>query len=169
MHCKIHPRRILDLAVALALAGPWEVRSDLASAYARANAGAAPGIDLAPCLRWAFRETHGIPVFQEQVMLAARDVAGFDLFEANELRRALGKKEPRALREFRERFVRGAAAGRGVPEGEASRAFDELAYYCAYTFQKAHAIPEALLAWRTAFLKERHPREFRRAWEEIRA
>ncbi|MBC7985983.1 MAG: DNA polymerase III subunit alpha, partial [Sphingomonadaceae bacterium] len=114
-----------------------------------------PHPDLAPVLR----ETYGIFVYQEQVMEAAKVLAGFTLGEADLLRRAMGKKIKSEMDAQRERFVSGAVE-RGTERMKADALFDLIAKFAGYGFNKSHAAAYALIAYQTAWLKTYYREEF---------
>jgi len=105
------------------------------------------------------RETYGIFVYQEQVMEAARVLAGYSLGEADLLRRAMGKKIKSEMDAQRERFVTGCAANR-IARPKANELFDLIDKFAGYGFNKSHAAAYALVAYQTAWLKAHHPVEF---------
>ncbi|HEX8663740.1 MAG TPA: DNA polymerase III subunit alpha [Beijerinckiaceae bacterium] len=105
------------------------------------------------------KETFGIIVYQEQVMEAAKLLAGYSLGEADLLRRAMGKKIKSEMDAQRERFVSGCVE-RGLSKAQASEIFDLLAKFADYGFNKSHAAAYALIAYQTAYLKANHPVEF---------
>ncbi|MBW6394219.1 MAG: DNA polymerase III subunit alpha [Thermus sp.] len=102
-------------------------------------------------LRPILEETYGIPVYQEQIMQIASQVAGYSLGEADLLRRAMGKKKVEEMQKHRERFVRGARE-RGVPEEEANRLFDMLEAFANYGFNKCLPGRARVLDYRTGKL-----------------
>ncbi len=112
-----------------------------------------------PLLEDVLRETYGIIVYQEQVMQAARVLAGFSLGDADLLRRAMGKKIQAEMTAQRARFVEGAAANAIEPK-RASELFDLIDKFAGYGFNKSHAAAYALIAYQTAWLKAHHPVEF---------
>jgi DNA polymerase-3 subunit alpha len=114
-----------------------------------------PHVKLEPILK----ETFGIIVYQEQVMEAAKLLAGYSLGEADLLRRAMGKKIKAEMDAQRDRFVSGSVE-RGLSKAQASEIFDLLAKFADYGFNKSHAAAYALIAYQTAYLKANHPVEF---------
>jgi DNA polymerase III subunit alpha len=112
-----------------------------------------------PALEGILRETHGIMIYQEQVMQIAQVLAGYSLGNADLLRRAMGKKIPAEMEAQRQLFVEGAAA-RGVAAGLADHIFDQMAKFAGYGFNKSHAAAYALIAYQTAYLKANYPVEF---------
>ena len=106
------------------------------------------------------RETYGVMVYQEQVMEAAKIIAGYTLGGADMLRRAMGKKDPEAMAQERGKFVAGARRLHGIDEKTSDAIFDILNKFAGYGFNKSHSAAYALLSYQTAFLKANHPVEF---------
>jgi DNA polymerase III subunit alpha len=113
-----------------------------------------------PDLRPVLEATYGVPVYQEQVMRMAQEVAGYSLGEADLLRRAMGKKKLEEMVAQRKRFVEGAAKSKGMAEGLANEIFDTMEKFAGYGFNKSHAAAYALIGYQTAFLKCHFPVEF---------
>ncbi|HEX8641691.1 MAG TPA: DNA polymerase III subunit alpha [Allosphingosinicella sp.] len=112
-----------------------------------------------PLLEDVLKETYGIFVYQEQVMEAAKVLAGYSLGEADLLRRAMGKKIQAEMDAQRDRFVSGCAAN-AIPAAKAGELFDLIDKFAGYGFNKSHAAAYALVAYQTAWLKAHHPVEF---------
>jgi len=112
-----------------------------------------------PKLEPVLKETFGVIVYQEQVMEAARVLAGYSLGEADLLRRAMGKKIKAEMAKQQDRFVRGAVE-QGIEKNQAQTIFDLLAKFADYGFNKSHAAAYALVAYQTAYLKANFPVEF---------
>ncbi|HEY0084299.1 MAG TPA: DNA polymerase III subunit alpha, partial [Allosphingosinicella sp.] len=112
-----------------------------------------------PLLEKVLKETYGIFVYQEQVMEAARVLAGYSLGEADLLRRAMGKKIKAEMDAQRERFVTGCAAN-DIGRPKANELFDLIDKFAGYGFNKSHAAAYALVAYQTAWLKAHYPVEF---------
>jgi len=112
-----------------------------------------------PAVAPVLRETHGIMVYQEQVMQIAQVVGGYSLAEADLLRRAMGKKKPEEMAEQREIFIAGALKG-GSSKEQAGNLFDLMEKFAGYGFNKSHAAAYALIAYQTAYLKAHHPAAF---------
>ena len=113
-----------------------------------------------PLLEPICRETYGILVYQEQVMQAARVLAGYTLGGADLLRRAMGKKNKEEMARQRAVFVAGCATVNRIPEPEAHAIFDLLEEFAEYGFNKSHAAAYAVVAYQTAYLKANYPVEF---------
>ena len=106
------------------------------------------------------QETYGVIVYQEQVMQIANIIAGYSLGEADLLRRAMGKKKAEEMAAQREKFVSGARAKGFKDEKKITRIFDLMEQFAGYGFNKSHSAAYAVLAYRTAYLKARHPQYF---------
>jgi DNA polymerase-3 subunit alpha len=115
-----------------------------------------PHLLLEPVLK----ETYGIFVYQEQVMEAAKVLAGFSLGEADLLRRAMGKKIKSEMDAQRAGFVAGCERVNAIPKAKANELFDLIDKFAGYGFNKSHAAAYALIAYQTAWLKAHHPVEF---------
>lgn len=104
-------------------------------------------------------ETYGIIVYQDQVLKLVQALAGFSLGKADVLRRAMGKKDPKAMAEMKAEFLDGAEQN-GVTKKTADRVWELLLPFAGYAFNKAHAVCYGLLAYQTAYLKANYPIEF---------
>ena len=113
-----------------------------------------------PLLEDVLRETYGIFVYQEQVMEAAKVLAGFSLGEADLLRRAMGKKIKSEMDAQRAGFVAGCERVNKIPAAKANELFDLIDKFAGYGFNKSHAAAYALVAYQTAWLKAHHRHEF---------
>src|SRR5262249_24411278 len=112
-----------------------------------------------PKLEPILRETYGVIIYQEQVMQIAQVLAGYSLAQADQLRRAMGKKIRKEMEAQRKGFVSGSIA-RGVEPAQAEAIFDLLARFADYGFNKSHAAAYALVAYQTAYMKANYPVEF---------
>src|SRR5271170_4086091 len=114
---------------------------------------------LLPELEGILKDSLGVIVYQEQVMRIANVLASYSLGEADLLRRAMGKKDPLAMAQQRDRFMNGAAE-RGLPKAAVGEIFDRMAKFSGYGFNKSHSAAYALVAYQTAWLKTHYPVEF---------
>lgn len=106
------------------------------------------------------RETYGIMVYQEQVMEAAKVIAGYTLGGADMLRRAMGKKDADAMAKERTKFVEGAKRINNIDEKVAHSIFDILNKFAGYGFNKSHSAAYAVLSYQTGYLKANYPVQF---------
>lgn len=105
------------------------------------------------------KPTKGVLIYQEQVMQIVQIMAGYSLGQADILRRIMGKKIPAEMQAQREVFVKGCLENK-IKEEEANEAFDKIAKFAEYGFNKSHAIAYSILTYQTAWLKAHYPKEF---------
>ncbi|MDI4644573.1 DNA polymerase III subunit alpha [Cohnella hashimotonis] len=151
------PKSFEDIVsvVALYRPGPMDFIPQFIKTMHGEIAAEYPHPDLEPILR----DTHGIIVYQEQIMQIASRMAGFSLGEADLLRRAVGKKKREILDEQRAHFVKGSQ-GQGYTDEEANRVYDMILRFADYGFPRAHAAAYGVLAFQTAYLKAHYPVPF---------
>ena len=149
--------RIEDLIALVALYRPGPM--DNIPTYCRRKLGLEDPTYLHPGMEPYLAETHGIIVYQEQVMQVAQALSGYSLGEADLLRRAMGKKIKAEMDAQRDRFVKGAIENK-IKKDVASEIFDLLAKFADYGFNKSHAAAYAIVAFQTAYLKANFPVEF---------
>ena len=154
---KLKPKNINDLAAMNALyrPGPMKLIPDfIDKRFARK-----PITYLHPKMENTLKETYGIIVYQEQVMQIARDVAGFSLAEADNMRKAMGKKIKEKMMEIKVKFIEGALKN-DVTKKVATEIFDLILDFADYGFNKSHGVAYSILAFYTAYLKTHFPLEF---------
>ena len=113
-----------------------------------------------PILEEICRETYGVMVYQEQVMEAAKIIAGYTLGGADMLRRAMGKKDADAMAKERAKFVEGAKRVNNIDAKTADSIFDILNKFAGYGFNKSHSAAYAVLSYQTGYLKANYPVQF---------
>lgn len=155
----MRPRSIEDMAAAVALNRPGVIEGGATDLYMKRRRGEEPITYLLPELEPVLKETHGVIVYQDQVMQIAAQAAGFSLGAADLLRAAMGKKDKAKMAAQRARFIEGAVA-RGVPEKTAIDLFDYIDYFAGYGFNKAHSVAYGLISFQTAYCKAHFPLEF---------
>lgn len=154
---KMKPDRIEDLIALVALYRPGPI--DNIPKYIACKHGRDKPHYLHPSLEPILSGTYGVMTFQEDVMLIARELAGYSLGQADELRKAMGKKIKEKMAEHRVKFIAGAAE-RGIPQDTADAIFEQAAKFAGYGFNKAHAAAYGQVAFQTAWLKAHYPLEF---------
>ena len=112
-----------------------------------------------PQLEPILKDTYGVIVYQEQVMLIAQTLGNYSLGGADLLRRAMGKKKPEEMAKEREKFLQGAKENK-LDQKKAEAVFDLMEKFAAYGFNKSHSAAYALVAYHTAYLKAHYPVEF---------
>ena len=151
------PTRIEDIIAEVALYRPGPM--ELIPTYTARKTGREhfeyPDRRLEPILG----PTHGVMVYQEQVMQIAQVIGGYTLGSADLLRRAMGKKNKEEMAEQRDVFIAGAERN-GLTRAKATALFDLMEKFAGYGFNKSHAAAYALVAYQTAYLKAHHPAAF---------
>ena len=113
-----------------------------------------------PEMEKRLKETYGITVYQEQVMLLSRDLAGFTRGQSDELRKAMGKKLKDKMEALHAKFIEGAQKNGFGPIAKLEQIWADWAKFAEYAFNKSHATCYSLVAYQTAYLKAHYPAEF---------
>jgi DNA polymerase-3 subunit alpha len=165
---KAKPSRFDDLIALNALYRPGPLGAGVVDSFVNRRHGREEITYQVPQMEPILSDTYGVIAYQEQVMRVARDVGGFTMGEADVLRKAMGKKDPKVMAAQRDRFVKGAREN-GLTEKKAGEIFDLLAYFAGYGFNKSHSTTYALLAYQTGYLKANYPWHFMAALLTIEA
>ncbi|MEG1980336.1 MAG: hypothetical protein RR060_06390, partial [Victivallaceae bacterium] len=112
-----------------------------------------------PLMEPILKETYGVMLYQEQVMQTASALAGFTMGEADQLRRAMGKKKPEVLKKMGDSFREGAVKN-GIPADTATYIFELMEKFAGYGFNKSHSAAYGVVSYQTAWLKANYPVEF---------
>jgi DNA polymerase III subunit alpha len=155
---KMKPDRVEDLIALVALYRPGPM--DNIPKYIACKHGREKPFYLHPALEPILSGTFGVMTYQEDVMLMARELAGYSLGQADELRRAMGKKIKEQMDAQRAKFIEGAKKLKNMEEDIAEQIFDQAEKFAGYGFNKAHAAAYAQVAYQTAWLKANYPVEF---------
>ncbi|HZP46009.1 MAG TPA: DNA polymerase III subunit alpha [Candidatus Binataceae bacterium] len=155
----LKPSCFEDVIAAISLFRPGTLDAGMVEPFVRRKHGKEPVEYDHPLLEPVLRDTHGVIIYQEQVMRAAQSLAGYTLEEADILRAAMGKKNIAVMQKERERFVTGAVRN-GVDRTLAASIFEKIATFASYGFNRSHAAAYALTSYTTAYLKAHYPREF---------
>jgi DNA polymerase-3 subunit alpha len=115
---------------------------------------------LHPKLEPILAPTYSVACYQEQIMLIAREIAGFSMSQADELRKVMGKKQKEKIPFYREKFVAGAIATSDIDANLAEEIFKFVEPFAGYGFNKSHAVAYGWIAYQTAYLKANHPRAY---------
>lgn len=154
---KLKPEDFEDLVALVALYRPGPM--DWIPDYIDGKHGRRKPNYLHPKLQPILGKTHGVAVYQEQVMQIARDLAGFSMGEADVLRKAMGKKKADLLAEQKEKFVKGCVKN-NIDEALAEKIFAFIEPFAGYGFNRSHAACYALIGYQTAYLKAHYPVQF---------
>jgi DNA polymerase-3 subunit alpha len=165
---KAKPERLDDLIALNALYRPGPLKSGMVDDWVARKQGKTEVKYELQQLEPILSDTYGVIAYQEQVMRIAQALAGFSLGQADVLRKAMGKKDPKVMAKQREAFMEGARA-KGINEKKATKIFDLMEYFAGYGFNKSHSTAYAFLAYQTAYLKANYPWHFAAALLTIEA
>src|SRR5438132_2586580 len=150
----MRPQSFGDVSAAVALFRPGPMVN--IPAFIARKQGREPIEYMHERLEPILRETYGVMIYQEQVMMAARELAGFTMSEADILRAAMGKKDKAKMAKLRTKFVDGTIE-RGIPKATAEALFDGIAKFAEYGFNRAHSAAYAVISYQTAYLNANFP------------
>jgi error-prone DNA polymerase len=157
---RLRPRKFYDLVVEVALIRPGPIQGGSVHPYIRRRNGEEPVTYLHPLLENSLSKTLGVPLFQEQLMQMAIDVAGFTPAEADQLRQAMGSKRSRSRMErLKERLYDGMAQ-RGIRGPIADEIFNKMAAFANYGFPESHSVSFAYLVYASSYIKLHEPAIF---------
>lgn len=153
----IEPNKISDIVAMVALYRPGPM--DLIPSFIEAKKNTKKIRYLHKDLKPILEETYGVPVYQEQVMAIAHDFAGYTMGEADNLRRAMGKKKKELMQKEKQKFIRGAVE-KGYSKSISEQIFNFIEKFASYGFNKPHSACYGLIAYWTAYMKANFPVEF---------
>jgi len=156
---KLRPEVFEDLVALVALYRPGPLGSNMVDDFVNGKHGKGKIKYFLPQLEPILKETYGVILYQEQVMKIAQLLAKYTMAEADELRKAVGKKKPEVLARNRAKFIDGATAN-GVDPKKAETLFSLIEKFGGYGFNKSHSAAYALIAYQTAYLKAHYPVQF---------
>jgi len=157
---RLKPRKFYDLVVEVALIRPGPIQGGSVHPYIRRRNGLEEATYLHDLLKPTLEKTLGVPLFQEQLMQMAIDVAGFTPADADQLRRAMGNKRSlEKMQELRDRLFDGMAE-RGLTGDAARQTWIQLQAFANYGFPESHAISFAVLVYASSWLKRYYPGAF---------
>ncbi len=157
---RLKPRTFYDLVVEIALIRPGPIQGGSVHPYIRRRNGQEPVTYLHPLLEKSLGKTLGVPLFQEQLMQMAIDVAGFSPSESDELRQAMGSKRSAARMErLRERLFAGMAE-RGISGDVADEIYVKMKAFANYGFPESHSVSFAYLVYASSWIKYHEPAAF---------
>ncbi len=156
---KLKPNCFEDLIAMVALYRPGPLGSGMVDSFIKRKHGVEQFKYDFPQLEPILKDTYGVIVYQEQVMLIAQTLANYSLGGADLLRRAMGKKKPEEMAKQKQIFMAGAKENK-LNSKKAEAVFDLMEKFAAYGFNKSHSAAYALIAYQTAYLKAHYPVEF---------
>ncbi len=156
---RLKPEKFDDLIALVALYRPGPLGSNMIDEFIKGKHGEKEIEYPLPELEPILKETYGVILYQEQAMKIAQTISGYTLAEADELRKAIGKKKIHLIKKHRERFIQGAIS-RGFERKTIEKLFDLIEHFGGYGFNKSHSAAYAMIAYQTAFLKAHYPQQF---------
>jgi DNA polymerase-3 subunit alpha len=156
---RLKPACFDDVTALVALYRPGPLDSGMVDDFVERKHGRRPVHYLVAQLEPILKETYGVIVYQEQVMQIAGALASYSMAEADDLRKAMGKKIAEIMARHRQRFIDGATKN-GIEPAKAESIFDLMEKFGGYGFNKSHSAAYALIAFQTAYLKAHYPVEF---------
>ena len=156
---RLKPENFSDIVALVALYRPGPLNSGMADDYINRKNGRESIAYQHTNLKKVLNETYGVFVYQEQVMEAAQVLASYSLGDADNLRRAMGKKKADVMEEEKGTFVAGCK-NNNIPENKAIEIFDNIEKFAGYGFNKSHSAAYAFIAYQTAYLKTHFPSHF---------
>ena len=156
---KMKIEKFEDIIALLALYRPGPLRSGMVDDFINVKNNRTEIKYIDNSLKYILEETYGIILYQEQVMKIVSEMANYSLGEADELRRAIGKKNPELMKKNREKFVTNAQKN-GVLSKKANEIYDLVEKFGGYGFNKSHSAAYALIVYWTAYFKANYPLEF---------
>ncbi|MBF6061807.1 error-prone DNA polymerase [Nocardia terpenica] len=158
---RLKPREFYDLVVEVALIRPGPIQGGSVHPFIRRRNRLEKWEVEHEALRNSLERTYGVPLFQEQLMQMAVDIAGFTAAEADQLRRAMGsKRSPERMERLRERFYRGMREVNGITGELADRIYEKVYAFANFGFPESHSQSFASLVFYSAWFKLHHPAAF---------
>lgn len=155
----LRPSTFEEIVALLALYRPGPLESGMVEDYVKRKHREVPVKYMLPELQSILHETHGVILYQEQVMEIASKVAGFSMGQADLLRQAMGKKKSKEMQLQKEFFIKGAVE-KGISRHKAVELFNLCAKFAGYGFNKSHSTAYGVISYQTAYLKANYPTEF---------
>lgn len=167
--CKaLKPDNILELAALISIIRPGTLKAfvdgkSMTQHYVDRKHGKDPVPSLHPSIDSILEETYGVIVYQEQAMEIAVKMADFNLQEADDLRKAIGKKKADLMKQVRIKFISGSEQN-GIETEKATEIFNMIEKSARYSFNKSHAVAYAKMAYWSAYLKNHYIDKFMKNW-----
>ncbi len=156
---KMKPDHFRDIIATNALYRPGPLEGGMVDDYVQVKLGRKKAAYLHPVMKDVLEETHGVMVYQEQVMRILNRLGGIDLADAYTCIKAISKKKLETIAKYQQQFIAGSKA-KGLTEKQAAELFELIAKFAGYGFNKSHSTAYALIAYMTAYLKAHHSLEF---------
>lgn len=152
----LKPDRFEDLIALVALYRPGPLSAGMHTSYCDRKHGREKVEYPHPVLEEVLKETYGLYIYQEQVMNISRSLCGFSQSEADNLRKAMGKKQIAVLQKMQDKFINGAWELHQFDRDKCERMWNDILGFAAYCFNKSHSACYGLIAYWTAYMKANH-------------
>ncbi|MBA3686427.1 MAG: DNA polymerase III subunit alpha, partial [Planctomycetes bacterium] len=152
----LKPDRFEDLIALVALYRPGPLMAGMHTSYCNRKHGLEKVDYPHPVLEKSLKETYGLYIYQEQVMNISRELCGFSPAEADDLRKAMGKKDINVLKKLEEKFIEGAWTTNQFDKGKCKEMWEKILGFASYCFNKSHSACYGLIAYWTAWAKANH-------------
>ncbi len=156
---KMKPECFEDLIALIALFRPGPLQSGMAELYVKRKRGTEKLVLPHPDLKEILESTYGVILYQEQVMQISQKIGGFTPSQADDLRKAMGKKIHEKMQALRLKFIEGAVEN-NYKQKFAEKIYDQMAEFASYGFNKSHSAAYACIVYQTAFLKANYTTEY---------
>jgi DNA polymerase-3 subunit alpha len=156
---RMKPDHFRDVIATNALYRPGPLEGGMVDEYIQVKLGRKTAEYMHPVMREVLEETHGVMVYQEQVMRILNRLGGIELSSAYSCIKAISKKKEKDIAKFGGQFIDGAVAN-GLKRPQAAELFEMIKKFAGYGFNKSHSTAYALIAYQTAYLKAHYPTEF---------
>jgi len=152
----LKPDRFEDLIALVALYRPGPLQNGMHISYCNRKHGLEEVTYPHPVLEQILKETYGLYIYQEQIMNISRELSGFSPSDADNLRKAMGKKKEDVLNKMKPAFVEGAFERHGFPREKSEEMWATFIAFASYCFNKSHSACYGLIAYWTAYMKANH-------------
>ena len=150
---RLKPANFEDIAAILALYRPGPISAGLVDQFVERRHGRQKVTVKHPAFAKVLASTYGVLVYQEQVMRISRDVCGFDGMEADELRKAIGKKQRDRMRKMKQKFIEGGVKKGKIPRNIIEDFWEDIVGFADYAFNRSHSVSYGMITYQTAYLK----------------
>lgn len=157
---QLQPQSIKDIMALISLYRPGPMGSGMDKLYINRKHNRVPIDYDHPKMKSALEDSLGIMLYQEDVLAVARELAGFTVSEADDLRKVIGKKQMDKIPKIRKKFVEGCLSTVDISEDKANKIFSDIEYFGGYGFNRAHAASYAMVSYITAYLKTHYTAEY---------
>ena len=153
---RLAPDQFEDVAAMVALYRPGPLAAGIADQFIERRHGRQEVVYAHPSFRPILESTYGVLVYQEQVIRLGRDICGLSGLEADELRKAIGKKERATMQKMKQKFIEGGVKVGQVERPVMEKLWQDITGFADYAFNRAHSVSYALIAYYTAYLKSHY-------------